>query len=156
MASREMQIDGGFFEITMPQQHLDGTQIRARFEQMRGKAVAQRVRMHTIRKASPPRSSFASMVDHLGSDGLITRVITITRKHPYARFSSQPLPVLPEFVEQLCAEQYIAVLAAFTALDVDHHALAVDVTNFQASEFATADPGGVYRHHQMPIKRTPT
>jgi len=36
---REMQIDGGLFEITMPQQHLDGAQIRACFKQMRGKAV---------------------------------------------------------------------------------------------------------------------
>src|SRR5229473_7201200 len=101
MTLREMQIDGGFFEITMAQQHLDGTQIRARFEQMRGKAVSQRMRMHTIRKASPPRSSFASMVDHLGSDGLIAGMTTLARKQPHARFSSQPVPVLPEFVEQL-------------------------------------------------------
>src|ERR1700674_1060099 len=130
MTLREMQIEGGLFEITMPQQHLDGTQIRARFQQMRGEAVAQRVRMHTIRKASPPRSSSASLVDHLGSDGLIAGMTTLARKHPYARFSSQPVPMLPEFVEQLGAEEHIAVFAAFTALDVDHHALTVDVTHF--------------------------
>src|SRR6267143_6503816 len=127
-----MQIDGGLFEITMAQQHLDGTQICARLQQMRGKAVTQRVRMHTVRKAGPPRSSFASMVDHLGSDGVIAGMTTLARKQPHARFSSQPLPVLPEFVEQLCAEQYIAVFAAFTALDREQHALAVYVTNFQA------------------------
>src|SRR6267378_1987942 len=153
MTLREMQIDGGFFEITMPQQHLDGTQIRARFEQMRGKAVSQRVRMHTVAKASPSRCSFTGEVDRLGSDGVIAGVITITRKQPHARFSSQPLPVLPEFVQQPCAEQYIAVFAAFTALDVDHHALAVDVTNFQASEFGTAESGGIERHQQSAMKR---
>src|SRR6202521_1436294 len=148
-----MQIDGGLFEITMPQRHLDGTQIRACFQQMRGKAVAQGVRMHTVRKASPPRSSFASLVDHLGSDGLIAGVITITRKQPYARFSSQPLPVLPEFVEQLGAEQHIAVFAAFTALDVDHHALAVDVTHLQACEFGTTESGGTERNQTSAMQR---
>src|SRR5260370_37278048 len=137
----------------MPQQHLDSTQIRARFQQMRGKAVAQGVRMHTVRKAGPPRSSFASMVDHLGSDGLIAGMTTLAREQPYARFSSQPVPVLPEFVEQPGAEQYIAVFAAFTALDVDHHALAVDVTNFQACEFGTAESGGVERHQQSAMQR---
>src|SRR5882672_11508832 len=113
MTLREMQIDGGLFEITMPQQHLDGTQIRARFQQMRSKAMAQRVRMYIIRKAGPPCSSFASLVDHLGSDGPIAGMITLAGKQPHARFSSQPLPVLPEFVEQLCTEQHIAVFAAF-------------------------------------------
>src|SRR6202022_1296531 len=148
-----MQIDGGVFEIPCPQQHLDSTQIRARFKQMRGKAVAQRVRMHIVRKAGLARSSFASMVDHLGGDGVIAGMTTLAREQPYARFSSQPVPVLPEFVEQPCAEQYIAVFAAFTALDVDHHALAVDVTHFQACEFGTAESGGVERHQQSAMQR---
>src|ERR1700680_1201050 len=152
MTLREMQIDGGFFEITMPQQHLDGTQIRARFQQMRGKAVAQRVRMHTVRKAGPPRSSFASLVDHLGSDGLIAGMTPLARKQPHAWFSSQPLPVLPELVEQLCAETPLAVFAAFTALDVDHHALAVDVTHFQACEFGTTESGRIERHQQSAME----
>src|SRR6266481_7416616 len=104
--------------------------------------------MYIVRKASPPRSSFASLVDHLGSDGVIAGMTTITRKQPHARFSSQPLPVLPEFVEQPGAEQHIAVFAAFTALDMDHHALAVDVTHFQACEFGTAEPGGVERSEE--------
>jgi hypothetical protein len=45
--------------------------------------------------------------------------------------------VLPEFVEQLSAEQHIALFAAFSALDVDDHALTVDVANFQSCEFGT-------------------
>ena len=137
----------------MPQQHLDGAQIRARFEQMRGEAVAQRVRMHAFREAGPPRGTFAGMVDHLGSDGAIAGMITLARKQPYARLSSQPVPVLPEFVEQLWAEQHIAIFAAFAALDVNHHALAVDVTNFQACEFGTAESGGVERHQQSAMQR---
>jgi hypothetical protein len=29
---REMEVDGGFFQVAMPQQHLDGAQIRACFQ----------------------------------------------------------------------------------------------------------------------------
>src|SRR6266481_7098198 len=109
--------------------------------------------MYIVRKARPPRSSIASLVDHLGSDGVIAGVTTITRKQPHARFSSQPVPVLPEFVEQLCAEQHIAVFATFTALDVDDHALTVDVTYFQTREFGTAESGGIERHQQSAMQR---
>src|SRR6266849_3560010 len=133
-----MQIDGGLFEITMPQQHLDGTQ------------------MHAVRKAGPPGGSFAGVVDHLGSDGVIASMTALARKQPYARFSSQPVPVLSEFVEQLWAEQYIAVFATFTALDVDDHALAVNVTHFQAREFGTAESSGVERHQQSAMQRRPS
>src|SRR5882672_2072535 len=109
--------------------------------------------MHAVPQASPPRSSFASLVDHLGSDGLIAGMTTLAGEQPHARFSSQPVPVLPEFVEQLCAEQHIAVFAAFTALDVDDHALTVDVTYFQTREFGTAESGGIERHQQSAMQR---
>src|SRR5229473_3557580 len=109
--------------------------------------------MHAVRKAGPPGGSFAGVVDHLGSDGVIASMTALARKQPYARFSSQPVPVLSEFVEQLWAEQYIAVFATFTALDVDDHALAVDVTHFQACEFGTAESGGIERHQQSAMQR---
>ena len=84
---------------------------------------------------------------------MIAGMTTLARKQPYAGLSPQPVPVLPEFVEQLCAEQHIAVFAAFTALDVNHHALTVDVTHFQACEFGTPESGGVERHQQSAMQR---
>ena len=42
--ARKVQIDDRVFKLAMTQQHLDGAQIRAGFEQMRGVAVAERVR----------------------------------------------------------------------------------------------------------------
>src|SRR6266446_2573709 len=152
MTLGEGQVDGGLFEITMAQQHLDGAQICACVEQMRGKAVAQRVRMHAVREPGPPGSSFTGMVDHLGSDGVITGTTMIAREQPYAGLSPQSVPVSPEFVEQLWAEQHIAVFAAFAALDVNHHALTVDVTHFQAREFGTPESGGVQRHQQSAME----
>jgi len=119
---------------------------------MRGEAVAQRVRVHDLMESSPSSSSFTGMVDRLGSDGPITGVSMPARKQPYAGLSSQSVPVLPEFVEQLCAEQYISISAAFAALDVNDHALAVDIADFQAREFGTPESGGVQRHQQSAMQ----
>ena len=43
-----MQIDRRLFKVAMPKQHLDGAQVGAGFEQMRGKAVAQGVGMDVL------------------------------------------------------------------------------------------------------------
>jgi hypothetical protein len=39
MPPGEMQIDRGFLQVAMPQQHLDGSQVGTGFEQMSGKVV---------------------------------------------------------------------------------------------------------------------
>jgi hypothetical protein len=43
---------------------------------------------------------------------------------------------------------HIAISASLAALDVNHHALTVDVADFQASQLRVADSGGVERHQQ--------
>ena len=48
MLLREVEINGGLFEVTMPEQNLDGAQIGTRFEQVGREAVAQRVRMNML------------------------------------------------------------------------------------------------------------
>ena len=45
MASGKMQVDGGFFQITMPQQQLNRAQIGAALQQVGGKTVTQCVGM---------------------------------------------------------------------------------------------------------------
>src|SRR5712692_9881087 len=69
-------------------------------------------------------------------------------KQPYAGLSPQAAPVSLEFVEQLWAEQNITVFATFTALDVNHHALAVHVADLQVCQFSASYSGGVERHQQ--------
>ena len=48
MPPGEMQVDRGFLQVAMPQQHLDGAQVGTGFEQMSGKAVAQSVGMDVL------------------------------------------------------------------------------------------------------------
>ena len=56
MPLRKMEVDGGLFQIAMAQQDLNGAQIRAGFQQMRGETVAQRVRTRAEYLAGVHRS----------------------------------------------------------------------------------------------------
>jgi hypothetical protein len=40
MATGKVDVEGGFFQIVVTKQHLDGAQVRTRFMEMRGKTVA--------------------------------------------------------------------------------------------------------------------
>ena len=115
---------------------------------MRGETVAQRVRVDDFLEGGLLSRTFAGMVDRLGRDGSITGVSIPARKQPYAGLASQPAPVLTEFIEQHRTEHHVPVSATFTASDVNHHALTVDVTHFQAREFGTSESGRVESHQQ--------
>src|SRR6516162_7674614 len=46
------------------------------------------------------------------------------------------------------------VFASFAALDVNHHAFAIDVADFQVCQFTASYSGGVEGHQQSAIKRS--
>src|SRR5208283_1811417 len=119
---------------------------------MRGETVAQRVWVHDFLEGGLLSRSFAGMVDRLGRDRPITGVSIPARKQPHAGLSSQPAPVLAEFSEQHWAEHYVPVFASFAASDVNHHALTVDVADFQSGKFGTPESGGVESHQQSAMQ----
>src|SRR5438876_6970552 len=121
---------------------------------MCGEAVPQRMGVHVFLEARLLGGFFASVPDHLGGDRPITGMPAVAWKQPCAGLSPQAAPVSLEFVEQFWAEQNIAVFATFTALDVDHHALAVHVADFQVCQFSASYSGGVERHQQSAMIRS--
>src|ERR1700685_1862931 len=69
MLLREVEIDGGLFEVTMPEQDLDGAQVSTCFQQVRGKAVPQCVGMNLlILQPGLDRSLLTDRPEHLGGD----------------------------------------------------------------------------------------
>lgn len=147
-----MQIDGCFFQITMPQQNLDRSEIGAGFQQMRGEAVSQRVRMDILAQAGARRCSPAGQPDDLGGDRMVGCVPAIAWKQPHLRFSSQGAPVLPQGFQQLGAQHDVTVLAALATLYVNDHALAVDVADLQMRQLRSAHSGGIQRHENRAIE----
>ena len=54
MTFGKMQVDGGFFQIVMPQQQLNRAQVGTGFEQVGCETMAQRVRMNLLRGQTGP------------------------------------------------------------------------------------------------------
>ena len=51
VAAGKVDVEGGFFQIAVTKQHLDGAQVRTRFVEMRRKTMAKRVHMHGLVEA---------------------------------------------------------------------------------------------------------
>src|SRR3984893_17896154 len=81
-------------------------------------------------------------------DGLITVMAVVAWKQPGAGLSPQTVPMSTKFHEQLCAEHDITISASLAALNVNHHALAIDVADFQVRQFGVPHSSGVERHQQ--------
>jgi len=79
---------------------------------------------------------------------------TIAEKEPAAGFSPQPMTVLAQLFEQLGAEHDIAVFAALSSADMNHHALAVDIADLQVCYLNTPQAGSIERHEQSAMERS--
>ena len=93
--------------------------------------VTQGVGMDGTVEARALHGSLASVVERVCAGRLIRSMPTVAGKEPAAGFSWQPTPVLAQFFEQSGAEHDVAVLAALSSADMNHHALAVDVADLQ-------------------------
>src|ERR1700730_5256970 len=83
MAPGEMQIDRRFFQVAMPQQHLNGAQVGAGFEQMRGKAVAQSMGMDVlVLKTGAFGGLLTGVPENLGGDRMTRRMPSAAGEQP--------------------------------------------------------------------------
>src|SRR5258708_22482601 len=153
MPPGEMQIDRGFFKVAMPQQHLDGAQVGTSFEQMRGKAVAQRMRMDVlVFKAGAFGGLLTGVPENLGGDRMTRRVPSVAGEQPIVGLAFQPAPVDTQGIEQLGAEHDIAILAPLAAPNMNDHQLAVDIADLQVRYFCATCARGIQRHQQNAMK----
>ena len=149
----EVQIDRGFLQVAMTQQHLDGTQVGAGFEQMRGKAVAQSVGMDVfVFKAGAFGGLLTGVPENLGGDRMTRCMPSIAGEQPVGGLALQPAPVDAQRLEQLGAEHDIAVLAPLASPDMDDHPLAVDIADLQVRHFSATCARGIERHQQDAMK----
>ena len=77
----------------------------------------------------------------------------VAGKQPLGRLASQSKPIAAEFVEQLLAKHDIAIPVTLAAVDVNHHAAAVDVADLQMGHFGSPGSGAVHGHQQDAIER---
>src|ERR1700746_2267406 len=119
---------------------------------MSSEAMAQGMGMNGTVETRALRGSLAGVVKRFCVDRVGRSMPTVTGKEPVAGFSAQPKPVLAQFFEQLGAEHEIAVFAALSCADMNHHALAVDIVDFQVCYLSTPQTGSVERHEQSAME----
>src|SRR5208282_797851 len=150
MAPGEVQIDRGFLQVAMTEQHLDGAQVGTGFEQMRGKAVAQSVRMDAlVLKTGAFGGLLTGTPENLGGDRMTRRMPSIAGEQPVGGLALQPAPVDAQGIEQLGAEHDVTVLAS---PNMDDHSLAVDIADLQVRHFCATCARGIERHQQDAMK----
>ena len=93
--------------------------------------MTKRVGMDGLVEARTLRGSLAGVARRFCIDRAVGSMATVAGKEPVAAFSWQPAPVLAQFCEQLGAKHDIAVFAALSSADMNHHAFAVDVAELQ-------------------------
>ena len=76
----------------------------------------------------------------------------VAGKQPDCRFPAQTAIVVPQHFQQVRAEHDIAIFAAFASLDMDHHALTVDVRDLQMRQFGTPQASGIQGHQESAVE----
>ena len=92
-----------------------------------------------------------SMQGGLRSSACVDNLLNV---RPLFDLEIRSAPVLTQCLEQFWAEHHIPVFASLAALDVNHHALAIDVADFQVGQFSASYSGGVERHQQSTMIRS--
>ena len=137
MPSREMEIHRRVRQIGVTQQELNRAQVSARFQEMRRVRVPQRVRRHAFVDARLPRGEAHRLPDHLRGDGGIgPPAVVRPRKEMGLRL--HPSVVLTERGEERGTQGNLEIAAPLALLDAQHHALTIDVADFELTRFAAA------------------
>src|ERR1017187_10495027 len=105
---------------------------------MSGEAVPQSVRMNLISQTGAGSSLAASSPDHLTCNGFVTSVPAVAGKQPDVRFPPQSAHITPKLLQEFRTEHDIAVFAALSSFDMNHHPFTINVRHFQLSELGAS------------------
>src|SRR5215467_10601729 len=111
----------------MPEQELNGSQVRAGFQQMSGEAVPQGVRVNFGAEAGPRGRFAAGVPHHFRADRTLCRVPAVAGEQPRFWLPPETAPVSPEFIQELGAQHDLAIFASLSDFDVDDHMLPNDI-----------------------------
>src|SRR5262245_25010933 len=124
--ARQVKVPGGGTDVPVAEQSLNGMQVNAGFQQVRGEGVAEPMNAPRLADAG---GALRDLIHPWERGGMQRLTSSLRRKHPRS-WTSDP-PVLAERIEQPRRQDGVAVLAALAVLDADRHARRIDVTDAQ-------------------------
>ena len=131
--SRHLGVEGGVLQLGVAEQRLDDADVDAVLQQVRGKAVAQRMRSNPLGDVRCARRLDDDPVQLPGADRL---ACMLAWKQPalgvHHALLPADLPPLAQQGEHIRREHGVAILPAFATFDPEQHALAVDVADLEA------------------------
>ena len=139
----QLQVARGGLNIFVAHQDLDGAQIFAGFQEVRRKTVAQGMDAAAL---ADPGFAFGVPVNFFETTFGQGFLQTTTREEPDGR--PVHFPVFAQLGQERLGQERVAVFVSFALFDADHHALAVDVGDFETNNFAETQ-SGVIRGHQQ-------
>jgi hypothetical protein len=122
-------------------------------KQMRGEAVSQGMRMQRFLNIGTLGGLAAGVPDDLRVNGIVGGMPLTSGKKPGLRFTTQTAIMFPQRGQQVGAEHDIAIFASLASLNMDHHALAVDIGNLETGQFGPPHSSAVQRHQNGVMKR---
>jgi hypothetical protein len=127
----------------MPQQDLDGLQVRPGLQQMRGERVAERMRGDPFSEPGLPGRSATEALHGTCRE----RTPRISGGEEPAR-GTVPAPVATQMLQEGLRQRHVAIFAAFALADPQEHARTVNVAQLQREGLGQAQPRRIERHDQ--------
>ena len=144
LLARDLEVAHGREDTAMPHEDLDGTRVDAGLQQVRGEGVAKRMDAAVFVDFGP---LFGLRESKGGRGSAKGEIGILPREQPQRRMILPP--VVPQIFEKARREEGIAVFVPLALFDADHHAVGVDVGDFEVDEFADPKPtavGGLEKH----------
>lgn len=142
-----MEIDHGGFELGMSHVSLDDTQVDAGFEEMSGIGMAQGMNGDTLFSDSgsnlgPAEGALDTTFRHGRRSVLCSIAVSAKGGKEEARVAVGH-PIAAEQMEGGLRERHVAIFGALSTVDMDHHAVAVDIGDFEMESFVKPQAAGV-------------
>ena len=134
-----MEIDHGGFELGMAHVSLDDPQIDSGFEKMSGIGMSQgmngdRLFSDSCSDLGPAESALDAAFGH-GRGSVFCSMTVSTKGGKEKAGVTVGEPIAAEQTESGLGERDIAILGALSTVDMDHHAGAVDIGDFEVETF---------------------
>jgi hypothetical protein len=144
----QVKIEHGGFESSVAHVALDDTQVDTGFQEMSGVAMAQGVNRNSFFTDAGIELGLAegtldAAFGH-GIKGLIDAGSLSAESWEDKTWVAVGAPVLAQQMKSGLRQWDITVLGALAAVDMDHHALAVDIGDFEMAAFVKTQTAGVH------------
>ena len=144
----QVKIEHGGFESSVAHVALDDAQIDAGFQQMGGVGMAQGVNRNSFFtdagiELGLAKGTLDAAFGH-GIKGLMDGGSLSAESGEDKTWVAVGAPVLAQQMKSGLRQWDIAVLGALAAVDMDHHALAVDIGDFEMKAFVKPQTAGVH------------